>query len=69
MVQSYAKIGERNRYQQILLQKTNLAGTILDQKIWRLRCETCNREYGANGSEFDSRKCPGCQRGPIGLRL
>ena len=71
MAEGRTKLGERNRNHQILLQKTGLRGTgpHHNHYIWRLRCNDCGLDYGANGSDFDLRKCPRCQSGAAGLEL
>jgi len=63
------RLGYRNRHGQEVIQKTKLAGTVPDQRIYVLRCRTCGCEYGANGSEIHDRGCPGCQSGPPGLAI
>jgi hypothetical protein len=61
--------GYRNSQAQDLIRKTGLAGTLPLQKVFVLRCGECGHEYGANGSEVHSRRCPACQGGPPGLSI
>jgi hypothetical protein len=72
-----AQIGEANRNQQRLVQKTSERGTDYNQYVWVLICQResakhagiCGHQYGANGSDFHERKCPICQGGADGLPL
>jgi hypothetical protein len=63
------RVGYRNDRQQEVLRKTNLAGTLPDQRVYVLRCGDCGHEYGANGCEIHDRRCPRCQGGPDGLSI
>ena len=47
-----AEIGEINRNQQRLVEKTRMPGTDHNQYVWKLHCEKCGAEYGANGIGF-----------------
>lgn len=60
-------VGYRNNHGQEVIQKTELAGTLPHQRVYVLRCGECGHEYGANGSDIHSRRCPHCQDGPPGL--
>ncbi|MDW9363612.1 hypothetical protein RWA02_17185 [Sinorhizobium meliloti] len=70
---SKSKIGDVNRNNQRLIEKTEYPGNDHNQRIWVLECqvsqegEACGHVYGANGSDFFQRKCPQCQGGQPGL--
>lgn len=64
-----AQIGEANKNDQELVEKTAERGTDYNQYVWHLRCLRCGHEYGANGSDFHLRKCPRCQGGAPGLAI
>ena len=55
------RIGYRNEYGQEVIRKTQSAGTVPDRPVFVLRCGDCAHEYGANGSEIHSRRCPQCR--------
>jgi hypothetical protein len=59
--------GYRNRNAQVVIRGTGLQGTDRGQYVYVLRCESCQIEYGANGSDIWDRKCPKCQGGRPGL--
>jgi Zn finger protein HypA/HybF involved in hydrogenase expression len=59
--------GYRNKNGQLTVRATGLQGTDHLQKIYVLRCENCNHEYGANGSDIFQRRCPQCGNGRPGL--
>lgn len=61
--------GKVNRNQQEVLRKTTLRGTDHNQWVYVLRCQHCQHEYGANGSDIHQRKCPECQGGKEGLSI
>ena len=61
--------GYRNRNGQVVVRRTDLAGTDHSQYVYVLRCEACGYEYGANGSDIFQRRCPNCQGGAPGLSL
>lgn len=46
-----------------------ILGTDKNQYVYRLQCERCSTEYGANGSDIHCRLCPNCQGGRPGLSL
>jgi precorrin-8X/cobalt-precorrin-8 methylmutase len=60
--------GYENRNGQTTIRSTGLAGTDHGQCIYVLRCSSCGHEYGANGSDIHTRRCPACQGGRPGLR-
>ncbi|SDA48182.1 hypothetical protein [Sinorhizobium sp. NFACC03] len=70
-MQSKSKIGDVNRNNQRLVEKTEHAGNDHNQRIWVVQCqadiENCGHVYGVNGSDFFQRKCPACQGGLPGL--
>jgi predicted RNase H-like nuclease len=59
--------GYRNRNGQHVVHRTDLRGNDHGQHVYRLRCEHCSAEYGANGSDIFQRRCPTCQSGAAGL--
>lgn len=59
--------GYRNRNGQIVVRPTGLHGNDHLQRIYVLRCEKCQVEYGANGSDIFQRRCPSCDGGRAGL--
>jgi hypothetical protein len=62
-------IGFRNEHGQEVVLKTAAAGNIPGQRVYVLRCCACGHEYGANGSDIHSRRCPHCQDGPPALPI
>lgn len=56
-----------NRNGQVVARKTGLRGTDHGQSVYVLRCQSCGREYGANGSDIFQRRCPYHQGGARGL--
>ena len=62
-------IGFRNEHGQEVALKTPAAGNIPGQRVYVLRCSACGHEYGANGSDLHSRRCPQCQDGPPALPI
>jgi hypothetical protein len=63
------RIGSINRNSQEVIRRTDLPGSDHRQRIYVLRCHSCNLEYGANGTDVWLRKCPGCQGGKPGLNF
>lgn len=59
--------GYVNRNGQTVLRKTDLDGNDHLQKVYVLRCGSCQHQYGCNGSDIFQRKCPECQGGAKGL--
>lgn len=59
--------GYVNRNGQIVVRATGLSGTDHGQYVYVLRCDKCETEYGANGSDVFQRRCPKCQAGRPGL--
>jgi len=60
------QIGVRNKNGQVVIAKTDLAGSDHGQKIYILGCEECGFIYGANGSDCHLRLCPAHQGGMPG---
>ena len=56
-------VGYINRNNQINLGRTAERGTDHGQWLYRMRCEHCQTEYYANGSDIHLKKCPACQGG------
>lgn len=54
-------IGFVNRNGQVVVRNTGKPGTDYLQNIYQLACSRCGFSYGANGSDIQDRKCPGCQ--------
>lgn len=67
MAGTKSQVGDTNRNGQTFVARTDLDGTDHNQKVWRLHCNHCGNDYGANGSDFHIRKCPACQGGRPGL--
>jgi hypothetical protein len=67
--ESTTQVGYRNAYGQELTRKTSKAGVPPFQRIFAMKCGACGHEYGANGSEVHSRRCPACQGGPAGVAI
>lgn len=61
--------GFTNANGQSVVRPTGLPGSDYGQSVYVLRCGHCSEEYGANGSDIWSRKCPKCQGGRPGLAL
>ena len=59
--------GYRNRNGEIVIRATGHPGTDHNQIIYQLACDQCGLNYGANGSDIHSRKCPSCGGGRPGL--
>ena len=59
--------GYTNKNGQKVVRATGLPGTDHLQKIYVLSCNSCNTEYGANGSDIFHRRCPQCGGGRPGL--
>ena len=55
--------GYINKNNQKNLGRTPLAGTDHGQWLYQMRCEHCQHEYYANGSDIHLKKCPACQGG------
>jgi hypothetical protein len=58
--------GYRNRNGQVVVRKTALPGNDYNQITYVLRCEQCEHEYGANGSDIFQRRCPAHDGGASG---
>jgi len=69
MTKGTTEIGYRNRNEQLVVRKTNIAGNDHNQMTYVLRCETCGHEYGANGSDIFQRRCPAHDGGASGLSI
>ena len=62
--------GARNGNGQVLVGDTGWPSeSRAGQRVYRMRCQTCGLEYGANGIDVDKRLCPGCGGGTKGERL
>lgn len=59
--------GYRNRNGQVVIRATGALGTDHLQSVYVLRCDSCQSEYGANGSDIFQRRCPKCDGGAAGL--
>lgn len=67
LVRLTTEIGFVNRNRQHVVRKTDLPGTDHGQRIYVLRCDACETEYGTNGSTIYLARCPSCQGGAAGL--
>jgi hypothetical protein len=69
------EVGEINKKEQKLLDKTNKPGNLKNAHLWIVRCmkikngERCDHIYGANGEDFWERRCPRCDNGAKGIPL
>jgi predicted GIY-YIG superfamily endonuclease len=61
------EIGYTNKNQQRVVRKTDEPGNDHLQRVYVLRCEVCQHEYGANGSDIWQRRCPQHDSGAPGL--
>ncbi len=61
--------GYRNADGQVVVRKTDLAGTRPNQRIYVMRCEQCAHEYGRDGCDIHNTQCPNCQDGQQGLPI
>jgi len=61
--------GYRNRNNQTVVRPTNLPGNDYLQRVYVLRCDMCEFQYGANGSDIFQRRCPACDGGRPGLPI
>ena len=62
--------GYRNKHGQIVIKRTGFASeSAPNQTIYRLLCDHCKHEYGANGSDIHKRRCPRHQDGAKGEAL
>jgi len=61
------QIGYVNRNDQECLGTRGTQGTDHCQVAHKLRCRSCEFEYGANSSDVFQRKCPRCQGGAPGI--
>ncbi len=61
------QIGYKNKNNQLNLGTLGIEGTDYNQFSYKLRCLSCENEYGSNGSDIFLRKCPACQHGRPGL--
>lgn len=62
-------IGYRSNHRQEVIHKTRSAGSLPHQRVYVLHCGDCDHEYGANGCEVHSHRCPRCQGGSPGLPI
>lgn len=58
-----------NRNSQEVLRATELRGSDHNSRTYVLRCQRCEHEYGANGTDIFQRRCPHCQGGAPGSPL
>ncbi len=56
-------VGYLNRNNQRNMGRTQAEGTDHMQYLYTMRCENCDHEYFANGSDIFQKKCPKCQGG------
>jgi hypothetical protein len=69
VIESPTAVGHRNRHGQVVIRKTDTPGTLPLERVYVLQCEYCEYEYGTNGCDVHSRKCPQCQHGREGLPM
>lgn len=56
-------VGYLNRNNQRNMGRTQAEGTDHMQYLYTMRCENCDHEYFANGTDIFQKKCPQCQGG------
>ncbi len=61
--------GYVNKHDQKVIRKTEKSGNDHNQFIYVLRCLECEAEYGSNGSDIHSRRCPRHDGGSPGLEF
>jgi hypothetical protein len=61
------QIGYVNRNNQRCEGTQDLPGNDNLQYSYKMVCQLCGHEYGANGSDVFQRKCPLCQGGEPGI--
>lgn len=61
------KIGFRNVHRQEVTRKTELLGSVAFQRVYTMRCGDCGYQYGSDGCDVHSRRCPRCRNGSAGL--
>ena len=65
-----AEPGFRNTNHQVVIARTGAPSTSRDrQVIYHLRCAACGHDYGCNGLDIKTRRCPRCQSGTPGEPL
>ena len=62
-------LGYRNEEGQVVVAKSVRASDEPSQRVFVMRCNVCEHEYGTYGSEIPHRCCPNCQDGPPGLSV
>ena len=63
MAGSKFAVGDSNTNHQRRVAMPANAGVDHNSRIWHVRCDLCGTDYGAVGTAFYHRKCPGCQGG------
>ncbi len=63
------EIGYINSNKQLNCGHRSSAGTDHNQFAYKLKCQNCDFEYGANGTDIFQRKCPKCQNGSQGIEF
>lgn len=58
-----ARPGYVNRNRQLVLHRTEERGNDHNQYVYKMRCKSCEQEFGANGSDIWQRRCPSCGGG------
>ena len=61
IIERTTTIGYRNADGQVVTRKTDLAGTLPNQRVYVMRCDQCGHEYGTNGCDIHRCQCPNCQ--------
>lgn len=55
------EIGQANRNQQVLVRRSSQrSSTHPFAKVWIMRCQGCDQEYGCNSCDAHLRQCPNC---------
>jgi hypothetical protein len=60
-------IGYRNVRGQSVTRKTDRFGASPFQRVYVMHCAHCGHQYGANGCDTHTCRCPACQNGSPGI--
>ena len=60
-------VGFTNRRNQTVIRMIDVKGADRSQRVYMLRCNECEVEYGVNGTDIHARRCPSCGGGKPGF--
>jgi hypothetical protein len=66
-IECLTQIGYRNGNGQMVVRKTDAAGSKPFQRVYVITCERCGHEYGIDGCDTHLCRCPMCQNGSPGI--